>query len=583
MTVSDQEELVTAAPAAPPATPATLAGPRASREALYFARRNRKLVLGLAVVLLFLVVAVVGPLLTDHGPNEYVGPPAQRPSARYWFGTTMFGQDVFAQFTHGLRATFLVGLLGGGLAALIGMLIGFTAGYKGGVVDEALNMLTNVVLVIPTLAVLLIIATYLRVRGVVPEAVFIGVFSWPWVARAIRAQTFSLRSRDFVDLARLSGAGGPRIVFREIAPNMSSYLFMTFILLFGSSVLIAATLDFIGLGPTEGISLGLMMNNAVLWSAVSLRVEHLKVWYRTLRGDVQALDDVTFTVADGEIMGLAGESGCGKSTLGKSLIRLDGRMRHVGGTVELDGKELPIWDGAKMNGFRFKEVSIIPQYAMSAMNPTRRIGKMVEELLESRGVGVAGLRDELDRRLDLVELPREVLDRYPIELSGGMKQRMVMVISTILNPSLLIADEITSALDVSTQKAVAETLVEFRDRHYVKSTIFITHDLSLVYQIADSIIVMYAGRLAEKAPTDALVAAPRHPYTRMLLAALPEVGVRYGARRLQGIPGSPPSLLDPPTGCRFRDRCPLAFDRCVEQPPFLEVAPDHFVACWKAV
>jgi peptide/nickel transport system ATP-binding protein len=317
-------------------------------------------------------------------------------------------------------------------------------------------------------------------------------------------------------------------------------------------------------------------------STVSLRVEHLKVWYRTLRGDVQALDDVTFTVADGEIMGLAGESGCGKSTLGKSLIRLDGRMRHVGGTVELDGKELPIWDGAKMNGFRFKEVSIIPQYAMSAMNPTRRIGKMVEELLESRGVGVAGLREELDRRLDLVELPREVLDRYPIELSGGMKQRMVMVLSTLLNPSLLIADEVTSALDVSTQKAVATTLVGFRDRGFVKSMIVITHDVSLVYQIADSIMVMYAGKLAEKAPTDVLVAAPRHPYTQALISSLPEVGVRYADRRLTGIPGTPPPLLRPPAGCRFRDRCPLAFDKCLEEPPFVEIAPDHFVACWKA-
>ena len=243
---------------------------RNRREFLWFASRNRKLLLGLAVVLAFLVVAVVGPLLTDHGPNEYVGPPAQRPSARYWFGTTTFGQDVFAQFTHGLRATFLVGVLGGGLAAAIGMLIGFTAGYRGGLVDEVLNMLTNIVLVIPTLAVLLIIATYLRVRGVIPEALFIGLFSWPWVARAIRAQTFSLRARDFVDLARLSGASGPRIVLREIAPNMSSYLCMTFILLFGGSVLTAATLDFIGLGPTEGISLGLMMNNAVLWSALPL-------------------------------------------------------------------------------------------------------------------------------------------------------------------------------------------------------------------------------------------------------------------------------------------------------------------------
>ena len=270
MTVSDREELVAATPAAAAATPVTVANLRPSREALYFARRNRKLILGLTVVLVFLGVAIVGPLLTDRGPNEYVGPPAQRPSSQYWFGTTMFGQDVFAQFTHGLRSTFLVGLLGGGLAAAIGMLIGFTAGYRGGTVDEVLNMITNVVLVIPTLAVLLIIATYLRVRGVVPEAVFIGLFSWPWVARAIRAQTFSLRSRDFVDLARLSGAGGGRIIFGEIAPNMGSYLFMTFILLFGGSVLMAATLDFIGLGPTEGISLGLMMNNAVLWSALPL-------------------------------------------------------------------------------------------------------------------------------------------------------------------------------------------------------------------------------------------------------------------------------------------------------------------------
>jgi peptide/nickel transport system ATP-binding protein len=315
---------------------------------------------------------------------------------------------------------------------------------------------------------------------------------------------------------------------------------------------------------------------------VSLRVDNLKVWYRTMRGEVRALDGVSFTVADGELVGVAGESGCGKSTLGKSLVRLDGRMRHVDGSVELDGKELPIWDAERMNGFRFREVSIIPQYAMSAMNPTRRIGRLVAELLESRGERPAAVRDELLRRLALVGLEPEVLDRYPIELSGGMKQRMVMVISTLLNPSLLIADEVTSALDVSTQKAVAETLVELRDRNVVKSTILITHDLSLVYQIADAIIVMYAGRLAEKAPTDALVERPRHPYTRMLLAALPEVGVRFADRRLEGIPGGPPSLLDPPRGCRFRDRCPLAFAKCAEQPPFLEVAPDHHVACWKA-
>jgi peptide/nickel transport system ATP-binding protein len=316
---------------------------------------------------------------------------------------------------------------------------------------------------------------------------------------------------------------------------------------------------------------------------MALRVDDLRVYYRTLRGEVKALDGASFTVADGEIMGLAGESGCGKSTLGKSLIRLDGRMRHAGGTVELDGSTLPIADEDAMRPFRFTAVSLIPQYAMSALNPTRRIGKMIAELLRSRGVAYETVLPELQRRLDLVGLDRGVLQNYPIELSGGMKQRMVMVLSTLLNPSLLIADEVTSALDVSTQRAVAQTLVEFRDRGFVTSMIVVTHDISLVYQIADTIMVMYAGKLAEKAPADVVVNSPLHPYTQLLISSLPEVGVRHADRQLAGIPGRPPSLLNPPTGCRFRDRCPLAFDKCAEEPPFVEVEPGHSVACWKVV
>jgi peptide/nickel transport system ATP-binding protein len=315
---------------------------------------------------------------------------------------------------------------------------------------------------------------------------------------------------------------------------------------------------------------------------VSLRVDNLRVYYRTLRGDVQALDGVTFRVEDGEIMGLAGESGCGKTTLGKSLIRLDARMRYVEGTVTLDGERLPVENQDAMNRFRFTQVSIIPQYSMSAMNPIRKVGRMIAELLDSRGYSYSTIRPELERRLDLVGLDREVLKRYPIELSGGMKQRMVMVISTLLDPSLLIADEVTSALDVSTQKAVAETLVEFREREFVKSMIVITHDISLVYQIADTIMVMYAGKLAEKASTETIVREPKHPYTQLLISSLPEVGIRYADKQLAGIPGNPPGLLNPPTGCRFRDRCPLAFEKCVEEPPFVEVAPGHEVACWKA-
>lgn len=247
----------------------TRAGKRS--EFLYFALRNKKLRVGLSIILFFLALALFGPLLTDNEPMKYINPGgAEPPSAEYWFGTTTFGQDVFSQFVHGLRATFLVGAIGGGLATLLGVVIGFTAGYRGGLVDEVLNMFTNIILVIPTLAVLLIITAYLEVRGFIMESIFIGCTAWPWTARAIRAQTFSLRSRDFVDLAKLSGMKSWKIVFTEIAPNMMSYLLLVLILQFGGATLNAATLEFIGLGPTTGISLGLMMNYAVLWGALLL-------------------------------------------------------------------------------------------------------------------------------------------------------------------------------------------------------------------------------------------------------------------------------------------------------------------------
>ena len=314
---------------------------------------------------------------------------------------------------------------------------------------------------------------------------------------------------------------------------------------------------------------------------MTLQIENLTVYYRTLRGDVHALENTTFQLPDHEIMGLAGESGCGKTTLGHSLIILKPPMKYIKGRVILDGEEMPIHDMERMNSFRFKNVSLIPQYAMNAMNPTRKIGKMTEELLRSRNINFGNALPELKRRLDLVNLPEDVLGMYPMELSGGMKQRMVMVLSTLLNPSLLIADEITSALDVSTQKAVAEMLVEFRNREFVKSMIVITHDMSILYQIADSIMIMYAGQLAEKASTEVVIHSPLHPYTKMLISSLPEVGVRYTETKLIGIPGKPPLLLDPPIGCRFRDRCPVAFEKCTEVPPFREVEKDHFVACWE--
>jgi peptide/nickel transport system ATP-binding protein len=314
---------------------------------------------------------------------------------------------------------------------------------------------------------------------------------------------------------------------------------------------------------------------------MTLQVENLTAYYQTLRGDVHALENATFSLAEREIMGLAGESGCGKTTLGNALISLTPPMKYVSGRVVLNDEEVPIWDNERMNDFRFNKISIIPQYAMNAMNPIRKIGKMTEELLRSRKVNFKAMRPELKRRLNLVKLPQEVLDMYPIELSGGMKQRMVMVLSTLLDPSLLIADEITSALDVASQKAVVEMLVEFRDLGCCKSAIVITHDISILYQIADSILIMYAGQLSEKASTEKIIHSPRHPYTKLLISSLPGIGVKYTEKRLAGIPGRTPLLLDPPTGCRFRERCPLAFEKCIEVPPFIEIEKDHYAACWK--
>jgi peptide/nickel transport system ATP-binding protein len=315
---------------------------------------------------------------------------------------------------------------------------------------------------------------------------------------------------------------------------------------------------------------------------VSVSVENLSVAYRSRRGDVTAVDNVSFALADGEIMGLAGESGSGKSTLGNALIYLDQRMKQTGGKVTLDGSELPIADYKAMRHLRMTEVSLVPQYAMSALTPTRKIGRLTSDLLKSHRVRNRDeVFTEMKRRIELIGLKEDVLRKYSFELSGGMRQRVTIILSTLLNPSLLIADEVTSALDVSTQRAVGEMLVEFRDRGYVKSLIAITHDLAILAQIADSITIMYAGRLAEKAATATIVNEPLHPYTQALIASLPEVGVRHDTTTLTGIPGRPPSLASPPAGCRFRDRCPFAFAKCTETPPFEEVKPGHHVACWK--
>jgi peptide/nickel transport system permease protein len=245
-------------------------------EFLHFALRNPKLMVGLGVELIFVAVAIFGPLLAPYSPT-YHGTPGLHPSAQHIFGTTSpFGTDVFSQVLYGVRDSYVVGALGALFAGAVGLVVGFAAGYRGGVLDEILQLFTNVMICIPQLVLLIVISAYLTTRGVLFEGIFIGVTGWPWVARAVRAQTFTLRERDFVDLARLSGRRAVSIVVKDIAPNMASYIFLVFVLLFASSMLVAVNFDFLGLGPTNGLSLGDIMNQSTLWSALEL---HMWWWF----------------------------------------------------------------------------------------------------------------------------------------------------------------------------------------------------------------------------------------------------------------------------------------------------------------
>jgi len=235
---------------------------RKGSDFIHYGLRNKKLVFGLGVEILFVLFAIFGPMFAKYSVTDFTGTSLASPGSKFWLGTDNLGRDLYALLSNGLRESYLVGALGALCASVVGMALGFVAGWRGGIVDEALQLFTNIIVMIPSLVLLIVIGSYLPNKSVLFEGVFIGLTTWPWVARAVRAQTFSLRSREFVDLARLSGKRPVSIILKDIAPNMASYLFLVIILLFGSSMLIAASYDFLGQGPSNVVSLGTVMNQA---------------------------------------------------------------------------------------------------------------------------------------------------------------------------------------------------------------------------------------------------------------------------------------------------------------------------------
>jgi len=311
-----------------------------------------------------------------------------------------------------------------------------------------------------------------------------------------------------------------------------------------------------------------------------LQVEDLKLHYQTLRGTVRAVEDVRFTIEKGETLGLVGESGCGKTSTVIAVTRvLPKNIEALEGKVLLMGEDISKLPDEKFRKeVRWKKISMVFQGAMNSLNPVIKVGDQVAEpiLLHEQSTKSEARERVLDL-LEIIGLPKEFYSRYAHELSGGMKQRIIIAMALVLNPSLVILDEPTSALDVSIQAQIMNLLKSLKRKLGI-SMIFITHDIALASDLSDKFAVMYAGNIVEVGTAEQVLTKALHPYTQLLLASTPrlrrDVVPSY-------IPGSPPDLVAPPTGCRFHPRCPKAFDRCtLEVPADFEPEPGHRVRCW---
>ena len=319
-----------------------------------------------------------------------------------------------------------------------------------------------------------------------------------------------------------------------------------------------------------------------------LRVDGLKAYYQMnyfgVQREVRAVDDITMTIRRNEIYGIAGESSSGKTSFIKVLAAaIRPPMRIVDGSVKYAFKGLAVdvatATPAQVEAMRWKHLSYIMQGSMSVLNPLRRIGRTFEDFA-ARPLGLTGaaFRSRVIGHLERLKLPADVLNAYPHELSGGMRQRVTIGLATVCHPEFIIADEPTTALDVVVQKEVLGLIREIQ-QDMGSSVVFVTHDMSVHANMADRVGIIYAGRLVEEGPTRQMFFAPKHPYTAHLVASLPRLGDRTQRPALEG---RPPSLANPPKGCRFHPRCPLAIDKCrSEVPPLETVAQDHRTACWR--
>jgi oligopeptide/dipeptide ABC transporter ATP-binding protein len=608
---------------------------------------NRKALVGLGLLLLFVVLAAIPGQIAPDDPRAKIYPRGLGPSWHHLFGTTAYGEDVFSQLVFGTRQSILIAFAVGGLATLIAVLVGVSAGYLGGTTDGVLSLITDVILVIPIFPLIIVIAAYERNSGLLTLVVVLGVLGWSYGARQLRSQTLSLRRRDFLEAARVRGERKSYVIVHEILPTMTSLILASFLGAALYAVLFAAGLQFIGLGDPNSQSWGTMLywaeNNEALgagmpyWaimpgvciallgaafallnyafdeiSSPSLRlrkleredvdaepepapvvparppdasnileVRNLSVAYASEQGPVVAVDDVSFELGKGEFLGVVGESACGKSTLVYAIARLLGAPlagEITNGQVLFKGRDMVTLADKELRHIRWRDYSVVMQSAMNALNPVLTVAAQMRDACEAHStMNKRQIENRSKEVLRLVSIDPVHLQSYPHQLSGGMRQRAMIAMALLFTPELIIMDEPTSALDVVGQRSLMVQIKVLQEQLGF-AVVFVTHDMSLVHHFSDRLLVMYAAQVAELGGTRQLFEKPLHPYTQGLLEAFPSI---HGAKEhLLGIPGSPPDLLRPPSGCRFAPRCPQAFDRCHASPPPLYEVEGELVRCF---
>lgn len=569
------------------------------------------------------------------------------PSPQHLLGTDLLGRDVFSRLLYGGWETILGAVLAVAIAIILGTALGLAAGYLGGAVDAVANWIQDILITLPTILVLLAVATVMG-NNIWAAMIVLGVLMSSAFIRLVRASTQAAKEELYVDAAQVAGLSGARILARHILPNVIAPVVIQGSAALGTALVVQAGLGFLGLGapppiPNWGgmiseaaqamniqpwllLPSGIMIVLTVL--ALNLLGDYLRDELyasrssapdalrtkaaRVPRGrrtsadaDASIIDQdalasvtdltvsfpqdgelvpvvsgVTFSVARGDIVALVGESGCGKTMTALALIGLVPRPGVVTGELTVAGRRVS-GDPRSFIGLRGKKIALISQEPMVALDPAFTIGNLLDEALRGHGVRRSATRARAAELLAMVGIPRvdEVLRSYPYQLSGGMAQRVAIALALSGDPDLLIADEPTTALDVTVQAEILDLL-----RDLQKSTgmglLLITHDLGVVADICTRAIVMYAGEIVEESEITPLFEEPRHPYTAALMASTP---AQDAATDLQGIPGMVPPPAQWPAHCRFAARCEFATDACRSAPvPLTTTDATRTVRCIRA-